>query len=160
MSRLNPDVIIALLLMVLSAALFVDTFSYQKVYLSIIGAKLWPRIVLVSLFLASTVFLLGSLTAAREPGAQPLSAGRWLRENRNVIAVFALYMLFLVTLPWLGMLLGGMLFVFAVQTVIGLSGLRAHLIHAAVAVFAVGGMWAVFTYALGVVLPAGVLLPS
>ena len=36
-----------------------------------------------------------------------------------VLAVFVLYVLFLLSLPWLGMLLGGIAFVFAVQTVIG-----------------------------------------
>jgi hypothetical protein len=160
MSRLNSDVIIALLLMVLSGALFADTFSYQKVHLSIVGAKLWPRVVLIALFVASTVFLLRSMARVPAPAAQSWSAARWIAENRNVLAVFSLYVAFLLSLPWLGMLLGGMLFVFAVQTAIGLRGMRAHLTHAAVAVVAVGGMWAVFTYALGVVLPAGVLLPS
>ena len=159
MSRINPDVVIALALMVLSAALFADTFSYQKVHLSIIGAKLWPRIVLVALFVASAVFLARSLVRAPQARGERWTLSRWLGENRNVIAVFALYVLFLVTLPWLGMLLGGIAFVFAVQTVIGLGGARAHLIHAAIAVGAVGGMWAVFTYALGVVLPEGQILP-
>ena len=159
MSRINPDVVIALALMVLSAALFADTFSYQKVHLSIIGAKLWPRIVLVALFVASAVFLARSLVRAPQARGERWTLSRWLGENRNVIAVFALYVLFLLTLPWLGMLLGGIAFVFAVQTVIGLGGVRAHLIHAAIAVGAVGGMWAVFTYALGVVLPEGQILP-
>jgi len=160
MSRLTPDVVIAALLLILSAALFADTFSYQKVHLSIIGAKLWPRIVLVALFAASAVFLARSLVRVPEAPGERWRLSRWLAENRNVIAVFALYVAFLVTLPWLGMLLGGILFVFAVQTVIGLGGARAHLMHAAIAVGAVGGMWAVFTYALGVVLPPGVILPS
>ena len=83
MSRLNADVIIALLLMILSAALFADTFSYQKVHLSIIGAKLWPRVVLVALFVASTVFLFGALAKAPAAPSERRSASRWISDNRK-----------------------------------------------------------------------------
>lgn len=160
MPRINADLVIALLLMVLCAVFFYETFALQKVYLSIIGAKLWPRVVVIVLFVLSSLYLIQSLRAERGSQVEnPMTARDWLKDNRNVIGCFALYGLFLLTLPYLGMLIGGSLFVFAVLTLIGQTSRRAHLIHAIIALGSIGGMWAVFTYALGVILPAGELLP-
>ncbi len=159
MSRVNPDIVISLLLMVLSATLFIETFGMQKVHLAIIGAKLWPRIVVIVLFFLSAIYLVQSIRARRPPAEAPFSLMGWLSENRNVIGCFAIYALFLVTLPYLGMLLGGSLFVFATLTLIGKRDLRGYLIHAVVAVVTIGGMWAVFRFGLGVILPEGELLP-
>ena len=159
MSRVNPDIVISLLLMTLSAALFVDTFEFQKVYLAIIGAKIWPRIVVIALFFLSAIYFIQSVRATRAPSAEPFSFRGWLLENRNVIGCFAIYALFLLTLPYLGMLLGGSLFVFSTLVLIGNRDLRSHLIHAVVAVVAIGGMWAVFRFGLHVILPEGELLP-
>ncbi|HSS66217.1 MAG TPA: tripartite tricarboxylate transporter TctB family protein [Gammaproteobacteria bacterium] len=159
MSRVNPDIVISLLLMVLSATLFVETFGMQKVHLAIIGAKLWPRIVVIVLFFLSAIYLARSLRAGRPASDAAFSFKAWIVGNRNVIGCFAIYGLFLLALPYLGMLLGGTLFVFATLTLIGRRDLRGYLIHAAVAVVTIGGMWAVFRFGLGVILPEGELLP-
>lgn len=159
MSRLSPDIVISLALMALSAALFVETFEMQKVYLAIIGAKLWPRIVVIVLFFLSALYFVQSVRAVRPSPGAPFSFKGWIIDNRNVIGCFAIYALFLFTLPYLGMLLGGSLFVFATLTLIGRRDLRGHLIHAIVAVVTIGGMWAVFRFGLGVILPEGELLP-
>jgi putative tricarboxylic transport membrane protein len=158
--RFNPDVVIALLLMIVCAAFFSETFAYQRVYLAIIGSKLWPRVVVVALFLLSIIYLAQSLRRGDRRRSQPWSLRQWLRANRNVVGCFALYFVFLLTLPYLGMLLGGILFVFAALTFLGERTLRNHVLHALIAVASVGAMWALFTFALGVVLPEGVLLPQ
>lgn len=157
MTRVNADVVIALLLLVLSSVLFVETFTYERVYLAIIGAKLWPRIVVVLIFILAAIYLVQSLRAPVE--RSPVRPGSWLKANRNIIAVFALYGLLVIALPYLGLLLAGTAFVFATLRAIGQPGSRAILVDAAVAVISVGAMWAVFTFALGVVLPAGEILP-
>ncbi|MDX1528918.1 MAG: tripartite tricarboxylate transporter TctB family protein [Gammaproteobacteria bacterium] len=159
MSRVNPDIVISLLLMVLSATLFIETFGMQRVHLAIIGAKLWPRLVVIVLFFLSVIYFVQSIRTRRPPSDEPFSARQWLVDNRNVIGCFAIYGLFLITLPYLGMLLAGSLFVFAVLTLIGERDMRAHVIHAVVAVVTIGGMWAVFRFGLGVILPEGELLP-
>lgn len=159
MQRINPDVVIALLLMLVCAMFFAETFAYQKVHLAIIGSKLWPRVVVVVLFALSSAYLIQALRQRRPPRVEPWSFSRWLSANRNVIGCFALYALFLVTLPYLGMLLGGALFVFLTLTFLGRHDLRSHLWHTVIAIAAVGLMWVMFTYALGVILPEGEILP-
>jgi predicted membrane-bound spermidine synthase len=56
-------------------------------------------------------------------------------------------------IPYLGMLVGGMLFVFLLLSALG--GWRPILLHAAIALISVGGMWTLFTFALRVILPRG-----
>jgi hypothetical protein len=160
MTRINADVVIALLLLILCTLFFYDTFHYERLNLSIIGAGLWPRVVLVALSVLSFVYLLQSLRAGspmQVDTAQDNSG--WLTRNRNVIGCFILYALFLLSLPYLGMLLAGIAFVFATLTLIGRRDLRSHLLHAAIAVVCIGLVWAVFRYALGVILPEGEILP-
>jgi hypothetical protein len=159
MRRTNADVVIALLLMVVCAVFFVETFAYQKVHLAIIGSKLWPRVVVVAMFVLASAYLVQSLRLPRSPTEQPWSLTQWLRDNRNVVGSFALYAVFLVTLPYLGMLLGGTLFVFAALTFLGRRTWLNHAIHITIALISVGLMWWVFTHALGVVLPEGEILP-
>lgn len=158
-SRVNPDIVISLLLMVLSAVLFLETFGMQRVHLAIVGAKLWPRVVVIVLFFLSSIYFIQSIRSRRPPEEAAFSVKGWLAKNRNVIGCFAIYGLFLLTLPYLGMLLGGSLFVFATLALIGRRDLRGHLVHAAIAVITIGGMWAVFRFGLGVILPEGELLP-
>jgi putative tricarboxylic transport membrane protein len=159
MQRINADVVIALLLMVICAVFFAETFAYQKVHLAIIGSKLWPRVVVVAMFVLASAYLVQSLRLPRTRVQHPWSFTQWLRDNRNVIGSFALYALFLLTLPYLGMLLGGTLFVLAALTFLGRRTWLDHAIHITIALVSVGFMWWVFTYALGVVLPEGEILP-
>lgn len=158
MKRLNADVVIALLLLTISAVFFVDTFTYGRAGLAIVGAKLWPRAIMIALGVLSALYLAQAIRQESAPGTSR-GAKTWLAENRNVVACFALYALFLVGLPWLGMLLGGIAFVFATLTVLGHRDMKSHLVHLAVAVLSVGLMWSIFTFALGVVLPEGEILP-
>lgn len=162
MKRINSDVVIALLLLVISGLLFTETYHYRSMPGAIIGAKIWPRIVSIFLGGLSVIFLVQSLRAApaeAAPGDAPWRLGPWLHDNRNVIGVFVLYGLFLASLPWLGMLLGGMAFVFVTLAFLGERTPRSLAINAAVAVVTIGAMWAIFTFALGVVLPQGEIMP-
>ncbi len=79
----------------------------------------------------------------------------WIIYWRNPLWCFGLFFAYLVTLPTLGSLIGGVLFVFTLMGVLGGWSARHLLQHAALALISVGGMWAIFTYGLGVFLPPG-----
>jgi putative tricarboxylic transport membrane protein len=161
MRSLNANVVIALLLLVVCGVMFYDTFLYKLVPGAIIGSKIWPRIVTVALAILSAIYLVQSLRAepvATAGDGAPFDFSAWLKLNRNVIGCFALYGLFLVSLEWLGMLIGGIVFVFVTLCFIGGMDRRNVVINAAVAVVLIGSMWSIFTFALGVILPTGVIL--
>jgi len=62
-------------------------------------------------------------------------------------------------MPYLGMLIGGVAFAFLLMSALGGFEPRQLLLHAAIALVAVGGMWALFTFGLRVPLPTGMILP-
>ena len=97
----------------------------------------------------------GSVYLAQD---SPADTGTGFARYRNVLVCYALFGLFLVSLPYLGMLIAGVLFVFSSLTLLGPPTLRSVPRHALIAVLTVGGMWLLFTYGLNVILPEGVVL--
>lgn len=158
MQRISSDILIATLLLVLCGAFFVESFAIRDSAMQIVSAALWPRAAIVALAVLSMMYLVQSLRAGAAP-RQRIGLRAWLGDNRNVLAVFALYGLFLVSLRSLGMLLGGALFVFLTLTAMGRRDARSHALHLAIAVVSIGAMWALFTFGLGVILPEGRVLP-
>lgn len=156
MKRLHRDPVIAILLLLLCGIFYWQTFNIREVPFSEMGSEVWPRFVLILLSILSVIYLLQSL-ASPPPGRESISLGAWLRAYQNPIICFVMFAVFLFALPYLGMLFAGILFVFVTQTLIGGASPKRLAMHAVVSVVAVGGMWAVFTFALGVVLPRGEL---
>lgn len=154
MKRLNRDAITALLLLVLCGVLFWTTFDIREVPFSEMGSDVWPRFVLILLVILSVIYLFRSVTLP-QPETPSFSLVRWFKTYQNALICFAMFLVFLLALPYLGMLVAGILFVFITQSIIGGFSPRQLLFHGIVAVLAVGGMWSVFTFALRVVLPAG-----
>ena len=77
---------------------------------------------------------------------------------RNVFWCFALFLAYLLTMPYLGMLIGGLLFVFMLLNALGGWQPRQLVLHAVIALVTVGGMWSLFTFGLHVLLPPGEIL--
>jgi putative tricarboxylic transport membrane protein len=154
--RINRDTITALLLLVLCGVLFHQTFNIRKVPFSEMGSEVWPRFVLLLMAVLAVIYLFQSMTTPA-PQRAPFSFKAWLGAYRNPLICFGMFFVFLLALPWLGMLVAGVLFVFVTQTILGGAGHRRWIVHALVALVSVGGMWLLFTYALGVVLPRGEL---
>ncbi len=84
----------------------------------------------------------------------------WVRYYGNPIACFALYFLFLYTLPFFGTLIGGTLLVFCLLSLLGGIGPRQIVLHAVIAFISVGAMWSLFTFGLRVLLPRGEIMPG
>jgi len=157
MKRLNRDTVIAVVLLLFCGLLFRQTFFVRKVPFSIMGSEVWPRFILSVLFVLLVIYLFRSL--AKPPttslGDRPLKV--WIEMYRNPLWCFSMFFLFLISLPYLGMLLSGILFVFITQSIIGSRDKHSLILHALVSVGAVGGMWAIFRFGLGVVMPTGSL---
>ncbi|MEM7226740.1 MAG: tripartite tricarboxylate transporter TctB family protein [Pseudomonadota bacterium] len=147
----------ALVLLLGCGVFFWATFQIQETNYGTLSSRVWPRLLLGLL----TVFSLGLLAQAvargRDETAKP--TGSWLSRYRNALWCYGLFALFLLSLPYLGMLVGGALFVFACLTALGEPGWRRVPLHAAIALVSVGAMWAIFTFALRVFLPEGEWIP-
>jgi putative tricarboxylic transport membrane protein len=152
-ARLNRDALVAAILLIVAAVFYGNTYQAY----STMASSVWPRFVLVVFIALCVVYLVRSLTQGAS-GATAGSFRGWVAYYRNPLWCYGLFLLFLVTLPYIGMLIGGVLFVWAMQAAVGERSARAQLRHLAIAVVSVGFMWLVFTYAIGVILPEGRLV--
>ncbi len=158
MTRVNRDTVIAIALAAFSGAAFWTTFDIKTRDDGIMQATVWPRGILIFMIVLSLIYLVRSLRDASGASEAAGMAG-WLRYYRNPIGCFLLYFVFLATLPYFGILIGGVLLVFLLLSLLGGLERQMLLRHGAIAVLSIGGMWAIFTFALKVILPAGEILP-
>lgn len=155
---LNRDVFVGIFLLVICGAFFYASFDIQKPLFGQMSSALWPRIVLTPLTILSLIFLIKSAMTT-EPVREAKGGPKgWLGYYKNPIIIFLLFAIFLATMPYLGMLIGGILFVFILLSYLGGWTPRDLAIHGTIAVGTVGFMWSVFSFALGVILPQGELL--
>lgn len=138
---------------------WIETTRIPRSVFSDLGAAFWPRVSLA--FMAGLALMLLVQSALRLKRATPGDddqATDWARY-RNPLWCVGLFAVFVMAVPWLGMLLGGILLVFAVLTATGRRDPGALLQHLLIALGLVGVMWALFTFGLRVIFPAGRLLP-
>ena len=160
-ARLNQDVVVSILLLLFCGVMFHASGDIKITDFGTMPSNVWPRVVLAALAIFSALLLLRSLRAPAEEatgdaGAQETEG--FFSRYRNAFFIYGLFFGFLLTLEVFGMLLGGVLFVFLCLTALGEITVRNLIIHLVVAVVAVGTMWAIFTFALQVLLPEGSLI--
>ncbi len=160
LGRLNRDVYIAIVLLLLCGVFFAVSFDIRNIDYGILMPATWPRIIPVALSILSLIYLVQSLRRGAPEDPEPFSIAGVLQKYRNPLWCYGLFLLFLLTLDFLGMLIGGVLFVFCLLTAIGGASKRNLIIHALIAVIMVGAMWALFTYALGVIFPQGEIITN
>ncbi|MEM7177687.1 MAG: tripartite tricarboxylate transporter TctB family protein [Pseudomonadota bacterium] len=152
---LNRDTIVAIVLLLICGGLMAASFQIREPDYGQLSPAAWPRAIVVAMTLLSAIYLVQSLRAGpdQETDEGTKTWGEFFAHWQNVIYVFALFLGYLLIIPWLGMLIGGTLFVFLVLTALG--EIRNTLLHLAIAVVSIGGIWLLFTHALGVLLPRG-----
>ncbi len=163
MQRMSRDTVVATVLLVFCGVFFWASFDIRQPDYGVLMPSTWPRVVIGALTLLSMIYLIQSLRGD-ETVADAVKAKRdsglkgWLCHWRNPIWCFVLFFAYLATLPVLGTLIGGICFVFVLQGVLGGWARQTLVLHASVAVIAVGGMWSLFTFGLGVLFPPGMIL--
>ncbi len=160
MTSLNRDTFVAIVLLLACGGLYMASLEIREPDYGQLSPATWPRMIIGIVAFLSMIYLVQSIRRGPDEttddrGWQGFAA--FFAQWRNVLWVFALFLGYLLALPWVGMLVGGASFVFLLLTVLGpLSG-RDMLIHLVIALTTVGGMWLLFTYGLGVILPRGEL---
>jgi hypothetical protein len=159
MARINRDVVVAIVLLLGCGVFIAASFDIEAAIFGQMSSSLWPRAILAPLTLLSLIYLIKSIAEAANV-EYPSRGGvtGWLRYYRNPIVCFGLFFVFLAAMPLLGMLIGGLLFVFLMLSVLGGIAPRQMVLHALISVAAVGVMWSIFTFGLGVILPEGELI--
>ena len=162
MSRFNTDTLLAIFLLLVCGVLMTASFDIREPDYGQLSPATWPRIIIGVMSLLCVIYLLQSLRKPQADADKQSAAAQTAPESffaywRNVIWCFSLFFLYLLALPWLGMLVGGVGFVFLLLNALGGWSPKQLLLQAAVALVSVGGMWVLFTFGLGVLLPEGEL---
>ena len=162
MTRVNRDTVVAVVLLLACAVFATATFEIREPDYGQLSPATWPRVVVGILTVLSVIYLVQSIRKG-VPEATGDEAGfggvaGFLAHWRNVFWCFALFLAYLLTMPYLGMLIGGLAFVFLLLNALGGWGPKQLILHGIIAVVAVGGMWALFTFGLHVLLPPGEIL--
>lgn len=155
MARLNRDSVCAIVILMAGGVFFWATFQIPDMHYESLGSEVWPRIILALLFLLTSGYLFQSLKQGPDESGEGGGLRGWIGRYRNALWCYALFAGFLFSLDYLGMLIGGILFVFLTLTALGERSLRAHAVHAAIAIVSITFMWSIFTYGLHVILPQG-----
>ena len=109
MGSLNRDTIIATFMMIFLSIFLWASFDIRIVEYGTMEADVWPRGILILLYILTAIYLVQSIRAGPdEAPEEPFTVKGWLRKYRNPLWCFALYLGFLLTLDFLGMLFGGM----------------------------------------------------
>lgn len=158
MKSLNRDTVVALALLLICGVFIAASFDIRETSFGQMESTVWPRIILAALTLLTLIYLGQSLRrVSTEPTGEPAGLRTWLVRYTNAFWCYGLFLAFLLTLPILGMLIGGVLFVFSMLTILGGHQPRQLLLHAMIACLSFGAMWAIFTYGLHVMLPQGMI---
>jgi putative tricarboxylic transport membrane protein len=166
MTRVNRDTVIAVVLLLTCAVLAMASFDIREPDYGQLSPATWPRVIVGILTLLSTIYLVQSIRKgvpepeAAEAGdeAAPGGIAGFFAYWRNVFWCFALFLAYLLTMPYLGMLIGGLAFVFLLLNALGGWQPKQLALHAVIALVTVGGMWSLFTFGLHVLLPPGEIL--
>ena len=163
---MNRDFWTSLFLLFLSFVLYRESTFIEDVDYGSMKADVWPTFLVMLLVVLSISMLVKSLieyrqatqssTQDNENAEQTDSVAGWTWLI-NPMIVFVLFFLFLITLDYLGMLIGGIFFTFITMTLLGQISWRTVPIYFAISVISISGMWAIFTFGLRVMLPEGVL---
>lgn len=164
MRTLNRDTIVAIVLLIIGGVFLVSSFSIRDPGYGQMGAQVWPQINLILLILITLVYLGQSLRAGpNEASSEKHESGGligWFKSYKNAFYCYILFFGFLLSMPILGMLLGGIAFVFLLLNALGGWQIHQMKTHLIVAVVSIGIMWSIFTFGLHVMLPEGMILPA
>lgn len=165
MGTVSRDVVVSILLLLFCGFLIWAGTQIRDPQFGELSPAAWPKAVTYVLTVFCLIYFLQSVMAGRPDAVVPdpergKGLSGWLRYYFNPIACFALYFLFLFTLPFFGTLVGGILLVFALLSLLGGFGPRQIILHLVIAVISVGAMWSLFTFVLRVLLPRGELFQS
>ena len=159
MTNNKSDLIIAIFLLCFSGIMINDASNIRDLGFEGMKADAWPRVVLWMLVVMSSVMLGKSYFQFKTEDHKDNSKFKInFLKFKNALLCFGMFIFFLSTLDYLGMLLGGIVFVFGLLTLLGGLSIKLGIKHLLISVLSIGFMWMVFTFGLRVMLPEGEIL--
>ena len=157
---INKDTIVAIFLLLFCGIMINSSFYIEDPGYQGMKASFWPTIVLCLLSVMSLVMLIKSMVSSTDNNlnSENTNSLNIFLKFKNASICFLMFILFLVFLDYLGMLIGGVLFVFGLLTLLGGFEIKKIINHSIISIITIGIMWSIFTFGLKVILPEGEIL--
>ena len=158
--NIKKDTIVAIFLLLFCGIMINSSFDIEDPGYQGMKASFWPTIVLCLLSIMCLVMLIKSVVTEAENNlnSNDTNLTNVFFKLKNASICFLMFVLFLACLDYLGMLIGGVLFVFGLLTMLGGFELKKIINHFIISIITIGIMWSIFTFGLKVILPEGEIL--
>ena len=158
--NINKDTIVAIFLLLFCGIMINNSFEIEDPGYQGMKASFWPTVILCLLSVMCLVMLIKSVVYKTDNNLDAIdeNTSNIFFKFKNALICFFMFVLFLTFLDYLGMLIGGILFVFGLLTLLGGSSLKKLFNHFIISIITIGIMWSIFTFGLKVILPEGELL--
>ena len=158
--NIKKDTIVAIFLLLFCGIMINSSFDIEDPGYQGMKASFWPTIVLCLLSIMCLVMLIKSVVTEAENNlsSNDTNLTNVFFKFKNASICFLMFVLFLAFLDYLGMLIGGVLFVFGLLTMLGGFELKKIINHIIISIITIGIMWSIFTFGLKVILPEGEIL--
>ncbi|CAO1667264.1 MULTISPECIES: tripartite tricarboxylate transporter TctB family protein [Salinicola] len=150
------NVIFNAVLAALFVGLFVQAGDLPSSMWEPLGAGSFPRLILGALVIFNLAIVVQSMAALRVTDRSASAGARqWFLQRRLAFATLAAFAVYALLMPWIGFALASLLFLLAVQFILGARRGRRLLIAALVAVIFGLGLYMLFSHVFLISLPAG-----
>ena len=158
--NINKDTIVAIFLLLFCGIMINNSFEIEDPGYQGMKASFWPTVILCLLSVMCLVMLIKSVVYKTDNNLDAIdqNTSNIFFKFKNALICFFMFVLFLTFLDYLGMLIGGVLFVFGLLTLLGGNSLKKLFNHFLISIITIGIMWSIFTFGLKVILPEGELL--
>ena len=158
--NIKKDTIVAISLLLFCGIMINSSFDIEDPGYQGMKASFWPTIVLCLLSIMCLVMLIKSVVTEAENNlnSNDTNLTNVFFKFKNASICFLMFVFFLAFLDYLGMLIGGVLFVFGLLTMLGGFELKKIINHFIISIITIGIMWSIFTFGLKVILPEGEIL--
>ncbi len=158
--NINKDTIVAIFLLLFCGIMINNSFEIEDPGYQGMKASFWPTVILCLLSVMCLVMLIKSVVYKTDNNLDAIdeNTSNIFFKFKNALICFFMFVLFLTFLDYLGMLIGGILFVFGLLTLLGGISPKKLFNHFIISIITIGIMWSIFTFGLKVILPEGELL--
>ena len=158
--NINKDTIVAIFLLLFCGIMINNSFEIEDPGYQGMKASFWPTVILCLLSVMCLVMLIKSVVYKTDNNLDAIdeNTSNIFFKFKNALICFFMFVLFLTFLDYLGMLIGGILFVFGLLTLLGGSSPKKLFNHFIISIITIGIMWSIFTFGLKVILPEGELV--
>ena len=158
--NINKDTIVAIFLLLFCGIMINNSFEIEDPGYQGMKASFWPTVILCLLSVMCLVMLIKSVVYKTDNNLDAIdeNTSNIFFKFKNALICFFMFVLFLTFLDYLGMLIGGILFVFGLLTLLGGTSPKKLFNHFIISIITIGIMWSIFTFGLKVILPEGELL--